>query len=57
MIIPIQTFVTFALFMLLLSIPKMKKLYQHSGSYIDMVSGALFLLFAVWLCLDALRMF
>ena len=56
-IIPIQTFVTFTLFMLLLSTPKMKKLYQRSGSYIDMASGALFLLFAVWLWLDALRMF
>lgn len=43
--------------MLLLSTPKMKKLYQRSGSYIDIVSGALFLLFAVWLWLDALRMF
>jgi len=56
-IIPIQTFVTFTLFMLLLSTPTLKKLYQRSGSYIDMVSGALFLLFAVWLWLDALRMF
>ena len=35
----------------------MKKLYQRSGSYIDMGSGGLFLLFAVWLWLDALRMF
>ena len=30
---------------------------HRSDCYIDMVSGALFLLFAVWLWLDALRMF
>lgn len=53
-IIPIQTFVTFALLMLLISQPKIKVLYQQSSSYIDIVSGALFLMFAMWLCYDAL---
>lgn len=56
-IIPIQTFITFALFMLIMSIPKMKSVYQKSGSQIDIVSGALFLIFAIWLWFDALRMF
>ena len=56
-IIPIQTFITFALFMLIMSIPKMKSVYQKSGSQIDIVSGALFLIFALWLWFDALRMF
>ena len=53
-IIPIQTFVTFALLMLLISQPKIKLLYQKSGSYIDVISGGLFLMFAFWLCYDAL---
>jgi len=53
-IIPLQTFVTFALLMLLISQPKIKTLYQRSGSYIDMISGGLFLLFALWLWYDAL---
>lgn len=53
-IIPLQTFITFALLMLLISQPKIKALYQLSGSYIDIVSGGLFLLFALWLWYDAL---
>ncbi|WP_216938063.1 MULTISPECIES: LysE family transporter [unclassified Acinetobacter] len=53
-IIPLQTFVTFALLMLLISQPKIKTLYQRSGSYIDMISGGLFLIFALWLWYDAL---
>jgi threonine efflux protein len=56
-IIPIQTFLTFTLFMLILSLPKIKALYQRSGSYIDIISGALFLIFALWLWWDALQLF
>ncbi|ANF82018.1 threonine transporter RhtB [Acinetobacter sp. NCu2D-2] len=52
-IIPVQTFLTFTVLMLLISQPKIKDLYQRSGSYIDMISGVLFLMFAVWLCYDA----
>lgn len=48
-IIPIQTFIVFSLFMMIMSLPKIKALYQRSGSYIDLVSGALFLIFAIWL--------
>ena len=55
-IIPLQTFITFALLMLLISQPKIKALYQRSGSYIDIVSGGLFLLFALWLWYDALSL-
>ena len=53
-IIPLQTFITFTLLMLLISHPKIKEAYQRSGSYIDMISGGLFLIFAVWLWYDAL---
>ncbi len=53
-IIPLQTFITFTLLMLLISQPKIKILYQRSGSYIDMMSGGLFLLFALWLWYEAL---
>lgn len=53
-IIPIQTFLVFTLLMLILSMPKIKALYQRSSSYIDIISGALFLGFAIWLWLDAL---
>ncbi|TCB55699.1 LysE family transporter [Acinetobacter terrestris] len=56
-IIPIQTFLVFALFMLIMSIPKIKTAYQRSGSYIDIISGGLFLIFAIWLGLDAFAMF
>jgi len=54
LIIPLQTFITFTLLMLLISQPKIKILYQRSGSYIDMMSGGLFLLFALWLWYEAL---
>ena len=53
-IIPIQTFVTFALLMMILSQPKIKTIYQRSGHYIDSISGVLFLMFAVFLWYDAL---
>ncbi|QIC70423.1 MULTISPECIES: LysE family transporter [Acinetobacter] len=56
-IIPLQTFLTFVLLMLLLSQPKIKVVYQRSGSYIDILSGALFLIFALWLGYDAIGMF
>lgn len=56
-IIPLQTFLVFALFMLIMSMPKIKTAYQRSGSYIDIISGGLFLIFAIWLGLDALAMF
>ncbi|NNH35306.1 threonine transporter RhtB [Acinetobacter terrestris] len=56
-IIPLQTFLVFALFMLIMSMPKIKAAYQRSGSYIDIISGGLFLIFAIWLGLDALAMF
>ncbi|RKG29032.1 LysE family transporter [Acinetobacter tianfuensis] len=54
-IISIQTFLVFTLLMLILSMPKIKALYQRSSSWIDIISGVLFLGFAVWLWLDALR--
>lgn len=54
-IIPIQTFLVFSLLMLILSMPKIKGFYQRSGSYIDIISGVLFLGFAIWLWLDAFR--
>lgn len=54
-IIPIQTFFVFTLFMLIMSLPVMKNLYQKSGHYIDILSGILFLVFAVWLWLDAFK--
>ena len=56
-IIPLQTFLTFVLLMLLLSQPKIKAVYQRLGSYIDILSGALFLIFALWLGYDAIGMF
>lgn len=56
-IIPLQTFLTFVLLMLLLSQPKIKAVYQRSGSYIDILSGALFLIYALWLGYDAIGMF
>lgn len=55
-IIPIQTFLVFSLLMLILSMPKIKSLYQRSGAYIDVISGLLFLGFAIWLWLDALKL-
>ncbi|AVH14283.1 LysE family transporter [Acinetobacter indicus] len=56
-IIPLQTFLTFVLLMLLLSQPKIKAVYQRSGSYIDILSGALFLIFALRLGYDTIGMF
>lgn len=56
-LIPLQTFLTFVIFMLILSLPKIKALYQRSGSYIDVISGSLFLVFAVWLWWDAIQLF
>ena len=55
-IIPIQTFLVFALFMLIMSQPTIKTAYQRSGSYIDIISGGLFLIFALWLWYDAFAM-
>ncbi|MGE8542403.1 MAG: LysE family transporter [Acinetobacter sp.] len=56
-IIPIQTFLVFSLLMMIVSMPKIKLLYQRAGSYIDIISGVLFLVFAVWLWYDAIKMF
>ena len=53
-IIPLQTFITFSILMLLISHPKMKRIYQQSASCIDIVSGILFGIFALWLWYDAL---
>lgn len=55
-IIPIQTLVVFSLLMMVMSIPKIKALYQRSGSYIDILSGILFLFFAIFLWFDAIKM-
>lgn len=55
-IIPIQTFIVFTLFMWVMSLPKIKALYRKSGSYIDIVSGVLFLIFALFLFYDAVQM-
>lgn len=57
MIIPIQTFLVFALFMMIMSMPKIKAAYQRSGAYIDIISGVLFLGFAIWLWMDAIFLF
>ena len=56
LIIPVQTFLVFTLLMLILSIPKIKVLYQRAGSYIDLILGGLFLIFAVWLWRDAIQL-
>ena len=56
LIIPVQTFVVFTLLMLILSIPKIKVFYQRAGSYIDLILGGLFLIFAVWLWRDAIQL-
>ena len=55
-LIPLQTFVTFAVLMWIISQPKMKQYYQRSGMYIDMLSGVLFLIFAIWLIYDAVQL-
>lgn len=56
-IIPLQTFLVFSLFMFIMSTPKIKALYQRAGHSIDILSGALFLVFAIWLWYDAIQMF
>ncbi|TCB81584.1 LysE family transporter [Acinetobacter sp. ANC 4173] len=56
-IIPLQTFLVFSLFMFIMSTPKIKALYQRAGHAIDILSGALFLVFAIWLWYDAIQMF
>ena len=56
LIIPVQTFIVFTVLMLILSMPKIKQPYQRSGSYIDIISGGLFLLFALWLWYDVLAL-
>ena len=43
-IIPIQTFITFTLLMMIVSQPKIKDAYQRAGAYIDVLSGSLFLI-------------
>ena len=56
-IIPIQTFIVFSLLTFIMSMPKMKAMYQRAGSYIDIISGVFFLLFAVFLWVDAIHLF
>lgn len=56
-IIPIQTFIVFSLLTLIMSMPMMKAMYQKVGSYIDIISGAFFLIFAVFLWIDAIHLF
>jgi len=55
-LIPIQTFFTFSLLMLILSRAKIKKFYQQISAYIDLLSGLLFMLFALWLWFDVIRL-
>ena len=54
-IIPIQTLLVFSL-LKIMSIPKIKVIYQKSGSYIDILSGSFFLLFALFLWIDVFKM-
>lgn len=56
-IIPIQTFITFVILMMIVSQPKIKDAYQRAGAYIDVLSGCLFLIFAIVLCYEAFAMF
>ncbi len=56
-VIPLQTFLTFSILMLILSISRIKAIYQRCSAYIDLLSGALFILFAAWLWFDALSLF
>lgn len=56
-IIPIQTFITFTSLMMIVSQPKIKDAYQRAGAYIDVLSGSLFLIFAIVLCYEAFVMF
>ena len=54
-IIPIQTLLVFSL-LKIMSIPKIKVIYQKSGSYLDILSGSFFLLFALFLWIDVFKM-
>ena len=54
LIIPIQTFLVFSALMMIMSMAKIKALYQKSGSYIDILSGIFFLIFAVFLWWEVL---
>lgn len=54
-IIPIQTLLVFSLLKIMF-IPKIKGIYQKSGSYIDILSGSFFLLFALFLWIDVFKM-
>lgn len=54
-IIPIQTLLVFSL-LKIMSIPKIKGIYKKSGSYIDILSGSFFLLFALFLWIDVFKM-
>lgn len=56
-LIPIQTVLTFSLLMWILSRARIKAVYQQVSAYIDLISGILFMLFAIWLWLDVFRLF
>ena len=56
-LIPIQTVLTFSLLMWILSRARIKAIYQQVSGYIDLISGVLFMLFAIWLWLDVFRLF
>ena len=43
--------------MIIMSLPKIKAWYQKSGSYIDLLSGALFLIFAILLWYEVIQLF
>ena len=43
--------------MMIVSQPKIKDAYQRAGAYIDVLSGSLFLIFAIVLCYEAFVMF
>lgn len=55
-IIPIQTFATFSLLTWILSRAAIKQKYQAAAQYIDMISGVLFLGFAMLLLIDMFSM-
>lgn len=57
LIIPIQTFLVFSVLMMIMSMAKIKVIYQKSGSYIDILSGIFFLIFAVFLWWEVLMAF
>lgn len=45
--IPIQTFLTFSALMILLARPRLKAAYQYYAAHIDLISGVIFIGFAV----------